>query len=201
MSKRKNLKITKNWLEDEYINKEKSTYQIAKEINYSASVINYFLKKFNIPARSDGHPPKKLDKEYILSNIKISLNGCWEWQRKINKITGYGQLSFKKQHFLAHRISYKIFKEEIPIGLVINHLCKNRKCVNPEHLEIVTLRENILKGNGFAAVNTQKEVCLRGHLLSGINLYITPDGRRQCKICMKIRGKIYLEKKIEVCYP
>ena len=119
-------------------------------------------------------------------------SGCWEWTGKIHKITGYGNFGSripgikKSRTFLSHRFSYELYKTKIPYGMVIDHLCRNRKCVNPDHLEIVTTRENILRGTSFAARNAAKTHCIRGHELSGSNLYVTPDNRRQCRQCRSI---------------
>ena len=142
---------------------------------------------------------------------------CWKWTGKISKQTKYGIHTTcensKLKYHLAHRFSYELFKchnvhcfnlyitlEKIPEGLTIDHLCRNRWCVNPEHLEVVTLKENILRGDSPSARNARKTHCLNGHLLSGENLYMTPEGRRQCKTCRVVRHKKYQDKikKVEV---
>ena len=137
---------------------------------------------------------------------------CWRWTGKIGKKTGYGIHTTcyggKNKYYLAHRFSFELFKcknihqfnhyapfEKIADGLVLDHLCRNRWCVNPDHLEMVTLRENILRGGGIAAVNARKTHCLNGHPLSGDNLYICPRGRRLCKACQRVRDKKCLAKK------
>ena len=144
-----------------------------------------------------GRKAKILDKKYIYSHVNINPDLCWEWNGKVNKKTGYGQLGYKGKHFLAHRISYEIFKNEIPFSMTIDHLCKNRKCVNPFHLEIVTLKENILRGNSPSALNARKEFCKRGHPLFGNNVYFR-KGRleRKCKICYRLRSKKFNSKRV-----
>ena len=139
-------------------------------------------------------------KTKLYAYFKVLPTDCWEWQAKVNKRTGYGQLGVNYKTLLAHRVSYEIHKGKIPGGLTIDHLCKNRICINPFHLEAVTLRENILRGNSLSAINARKIYCIRRHPLRGSNLYLTPDKRRQCKICNKLRAKEYLEKKAEVCH-
>ena len=138
--------------------------------------------------------PRKDIKQNIQSKIKIMSYGCWEWQANINKKTGYSKLRSMGKDYLVHRLSYEIFKGHIPKGLIIDHLCRNRKCVNPNHLEAVTFQENILRGRGIAAINSKKTHCIRGHLFSEDNIYRRKDRTdRNCKKCMTIRSKKYLE--------
>ena len=77
---------------------------------------------------------------------KVDRNGCWIWQKRID-CGGYGQQWNGAKLVLAHRFYYEKFKGKIPNGLVLDHLCRVRACVNPEHLEIVTIRENCRRGN------------------------------------------------------
>ena len=104
---------------------------------------------------------------------------CWIGQ--LSKFpAGYGN----RQGTPAHRLYYEELVGPIPEGLVTDHLCRNRDCVNPGHLEPVTNRENILRGEGITAQNARKTHCKRGHPLSGDNLYIDPStGGRVCRVC------------------
>lgn len=135
-----------------------------------------FANRYKMPA-----------KERFETHIKKLDDGCWMWTGKINKNTGYGQHGVYKnairKDYLAHRYSYELYIGKMPNGFCIDHLCRNRWCVNPDHLEPTTLKENVLRGIGVCAINHQKIHCIHGHLLSGKNLYITPDNRRQCKVC------------------
>lgn len=86
---------------------------------------------------------------------------------------------------LAHRYFYEKLVGEIPEGFVIDHLCRVRNCVNPDHLEAVTSRENTLRGIGVTAKNAVKTECNRGHSLNGENLYLYKS-RRHCRKCRAI---------------
>lgn len=115
---------------------------------------------------------------------------CWPWKGRLQK-DGYGRFNIGKTPRFAHRIAWLLLRGAIPTGLQLDHLCRNRCCCNPCHLEPVTQKENILRGNGFAAKNARKTHCPRGHELSGANLYPWPTrpGTRLCYICEKQRRR------------
>lgn len=113
---------------------------------------------------------------------KIQVNpstGCWEWTAYIDPL-GYSRAQWEGKTGRAHRAVYRILVGEIPAGLVIDHLCRVRHCVNPAHLEVVTHRDNLLRGNTLAAANAAKPRCPRGHEYIA-NPYV-PNARwcRQC---------------------
>lgn len=120
--------------------------------------------------------------------------GCWLWLGALNQ-HGYGSLgiTFAYQQtkiLLAHRVSYEIFKGPIPDGLTIDHLCRVRHCVNPDHLEAVTHRENILRGVGRGAKEARQTECINGHPFSPENTYYQPStGSRKCRLCQRIRNR------------
>ncbi len=118
---------------------------------------------------------------------------CWVWIGAI-KDNGYGSYYDDGKVVSAHRYSYEAFNGPIPDGFVIDHLCRTRHCVNPDHLEAVTQRENLRRGAGFIGRQTRQTACVRGHELAGDNLYVTPSGKRQCRACRKAaRRKHYDE--------
>jgi hypothetical protein len=109
-------------------------------------------------------------------------NGCWIWQG--TKSGGYGQIAVNGKQLYVHRASYECFKAKIPDGLTLDHLCKNKRCCNPEHLEPVTMRVNVLRSENPCAVNAKKTTCPRGHEYDQDRSKV---GGRQCRKCRQIR--------------
>lgn len=127
--------------------------------------------------------------------LNTRLHGeCLLWTGTKDK-NGYGRFSlgWLLGPFRAHRLAYEMLIGPIPLSLVLDHLCRNPSCVNPHHLEPVTNRENIRRGDGWAGLNARKTHCKRGHPLSGENLYETPKGRH-CKSCQRVRLQQWQER-------
>ena len=125
-------------------------------------------------------------------------DGCHNWLGAYDH-HGYGRFYDRKikKAVFAHRTAYELFVGPIPEGLTLDHLCRNRGCVNPRHLEPVTHQVNILRGVGLAAQRAKQTHCKRGHELVGENLDLQrrpydPTGRRSraCKACRKITDAI-----------
>ena len=118
-------------------------------------------------------------------------SGCWLWDGA-DMTNGYGVMSLGRRRFkmLAHRFSYVLHKGKIAEGLELDHKCRVRGCVNPDHLEAVTHRTNVLRGVAPAAFHAQKTHCPRGHELSHPNL-INRRNRtsRECKICHAVQER------------
>lgn len=111
-----------------------------------------------------------------------STAGCWLWLGSFVN-NGYGRFKHGGKTYMAHRVSFELAGGTIPAGLELDHLCRNRGCVNPAHLEVVTSRTNVLRGETVVRTNAEKTHCLKGHPLSGDNLFIRSDGRRRCRTC------------------
>lgn len=115
-------------------------------------------------------------------NSKIIKTGnCWEWI-SLKSTNNYGIFRLNNKNYSSHRLSYELYKGKIPEGLVIDHLCKNTLCVNPDHLEAVTQKINLYRGNTVTLNHSKKTHCPQGHEYSGKNLYLY-EGSRYCKTC------------------
>lgn len=127
--------------------------------------------------------------ERLLSKVSVPVSGgCWLWEGARTN-SGYGALWDGKRMMLAHRLSYEMSKGAIPAGLSIDHLCRVRHCVNPEHLGAVTHSENCKRGE-TGVHNKLKTHCPRGHPYSGENLIVRTYGKkveyRECRECVKL---------------
>lgn len=117
-------------------------------------------------------------------------DGCWNWSGVISPY-GYGIMRGKDiSSRMAHRFGYILIKGPIPDDLVLDHLCRNRRCVNPSHLEIVTSVENVMRGESFAPKNAAKTHCDNGHEFTSENTYIRTrsQGGRECRECTRIKS-------------
>jgi len=109
-------------------------------------------------------------------------SGCWLWLGYVMK-NGYGQTSRDGRHVLAHRWSWQSVHGSIPDGLVIDHLCRNRLCVNPDHLEAVSQATNVRRGMGYSATVARTDTCREGHSSDFIRL---KNGKRACRPCHRL---------------
>lgn len=111
---------------------------------------------------------------------------CWLWTGPIDRY-GYGVQWVGGKHIKAHRYAYEFCVESIPVGLQIDHLCRVRHCVTPDHLDVVTHQENGRRGVSFAALNGRKTHCQHGHEFTFENTYQRTNGNRECLTCKRVR--------------
>jgi hypothetical protein len=107
---------------------------------------------------------------------------CWVWLAKVDR-DGYGCCK-RLGEWLAHRVAWKMLRGPIQQGLEIDHLCRNRRCVNPDHMEPVTKAMNALRGISPPAINARKTACRRGHAFNAENTYVW-RGVRICRPCRR----------------
>lgn len=120
---------------------------------------------------------------------QVTESGCWIFMGPVTD-EGYARVSMNWKLVKVHRVFYEHFIGPIQEGLVPDHLCRVRCCVNPWHLDIVTQAVNLLRGTSLQAINALKTHCIRGHALVADNLYVTRDGKhRQCRICHRLRDQ------------
>lgn len=121
----------------------------------------------------------------FFSNVSFERGGtgCWMWHGPTER-RGYGRFTIQTTYQRAHRVSWSIFRGVIPVGMVLDHLCKNTSCVNPAHLEPVTQRENLARSDSPSGEFARRLACGKGHPLSGDNL-TWHRGSRRCRACAR----------------
>ena len=129
----------------------------------------------------------------ITQKIKIDpVTQCWDWMGTIRS-DGYGLVHVRElnKQQRIHRVVYELLVSKIQTGLVIDHLCRNRKCVNPEHLEQVSIKTNTFRGISPVVQKRNQTHCKYGHELTGENLYIHPKrSTRHCRKCQNIKSQM-----------
>lgn len=134
------------------------------------------------------HPNREFLERRVLSHILIDeACECWLWQGRLS-VGGYGIIGIDGKKYYAHRVVFLWKGGRIPEGLDLDHLCRVRNCVNPKHLEPVTRRENLMRGETIPAKRAAKTQCSNGHPLDKFNTYLY-KGKRDCRICIQRRNR------------
>ena len=121
-------------------------------------------------------------RDRLFSRLIIDPSGCLLWTGWRNA-GGYGSIWVNGRNRYVHRVMYEMFVEPIPEGLQLDHLCRVRHCASPAHLEPVTIRANLMRGQTPAAANAVKTRCPVGHEFDLLNTYWNPQGSRECRAC------------------
>jgi hypothetical protein len=120
--------------------------------------------------------------ERIMARTSINADGCWTLAGR--SYNGYRHVKIDGKSAIAHRAVYTLIVGPIPDGLQLDHLCRNRACVNPAHLEPVTARQNTLRSAAPSAVNAAKTECIKGHPFDDANTILRRGGQaRACREC------------------
>lgn len=121
---------------------------------------------------------------------KVDKSGdCWLWTASIGS-DGAGQIWIGTRNRRAYQVAYQWLVGPVPVGMELDHLCRDRRCVNPDHLEPVTHGENIRRGLS----GQLRTVCKRGHELVPPNLYVSPGGKRTCRTCRDANVRAFTAK-------
>jgi hypothetical protein len=126
--------------------------------------------------------------ERIMRRVVFASSGCWEFTGRLDP-DGYGRAGVGGRQRMAHRITWEFTRGPIPDGLQIDHLCRNRACVNPSHLEVVDARTNTLRGISSPAINARKDRCRNGHPFT--RLYKRAGVDRFERACLACRRERY----------
>lgn len=147
------------------------------------------MKTVTLGKFEDGRAGRRHDTMHrFIELVDLLENGCWQWLGATTR-DGYGQFSVYRENWRAHRFSYLIFNGDFTPDRVLDHLCRNRACVNPEHLEEVTYKENIIRGINTTVLKNKslnKTHCKRGHEMTTENTYSMGGVGRCCRTCKKL---------------
>jgi hypothetical protein len=141
-----------------------------------------------------GTPLERFEAKYT-----VQPNGCWQWTAG-KSWKGYGRFRLNGKQPQAHRVAYRLYRGPVPDDLVIDHLCRNRLCVNPDHMEITTNRVNCCRGESPTIVSWREDRCIRGHPFDDANTIVSvrPSGtiKRRCRTCKNEQARRYNRRQV-----
>jgi len=192
ITKEQELKICKSY------KKIYSIKKVGKQFSISSITVSNILKRNGIQPRGPFYKWMS-GKENFRNGYKILPNGCWQWIRFTSKV-GYGRITVNKKSYLVHQYSYVIHNGTIPKGHYIHHLCHNKSCVNPKHLQAVTAKQHFVKhGSGIAEMHRKITHCPAGHKYTKESTGYNNGTCRYCKICVRKRDSIRQKAKKTCC--
>lgn len=131
----------------------------------------------------------KVDKHGPVPQHRPELGPCWPWTGALSQ--GYGHLTYRSRTRKAHQVAFELLVGSVPAGMELDHLCRNRACVSPAHLEPVTHQENLLRGGSPSAKHAAKTHCDSGHEFTPENTRIYGSGWRRCRTCHRLHQRDY----------
>lgn len=152
------------------------------------STMNTTRKPYPKRCPKDATPLERLELRIQRQQLNPDTTECWIWPGGLTD--GYGIITINNKKHMTHRLMYTEKKGEIPANMELDHLCRQRACCNPDHLEAVSHRTNILRGNSFIHKQTQQTHCLRGHEFTAENTYLKRKSRC-CRECAKLHSRKY----------
>ncbi len=127
--------------------------------------------------------------ERFWSRVEKHGDACWRWRGARHHRGGHGCFKVGGFNYIAHRVAYELVKGPIPDGLMLDHLCRNRACVNPDHLEAVSNRDNQMRGFTLSSKNALKTSCVHGHPFSPENTRIVYRRSHRERVCLACRRR------------
>lgn len=131
----------------------------------------------------------RTDREVLALHVAV-VGDCWEWTGARQK-TGYGKTSRGGRMLLAHRLAYEVTLGPIADGLTVDHLCRNRSCIRPDHMDLVPMGVNTMRGTSVSAINVAKTHCVRGHPFDATNTRLDSYQHRHCRTCEREHCRQY----------